>query len=188
MKKLLSILLILCMCLAFTACKNNDTDIVDETNITQAKTECSEQEIRELIERNLDCYFMFFVAPISTVGEENEDGYYKADDSFFADYADMYDFVSSTYTSGRTKWLFNHPKKDKPLYKEIDGDIYVNPSVIKADEYEVAWDEFELDFVLSSNTQCDFTLTTTDFDGKEYTVEGFAVHQGDSWLLTDLVY
>lgn len=185
MKKLLSVLLILILCLTFTACKK---DTADATDSTPAQTECSEQDIKQLVEQNIDCYYLFYVAPLSTDGEPGKDGYSKADTGFFSDYTALYDFVSSTYTSSKTKALLEYPTTDKPLYKDVENEIYVNADVIDAQTYSISWDDFDVEFTKNSTTQCEFTLYTTTFDGEEYTTEGEAIYQNSNWLLTDIIY
>ncbi len=191
MKKLLSLILILVLCLTFTACQTSQktVDVSKLDNITEAQAECSELEIRQLIERNLDCYFLFYVAPLSSPdGEPDEDGYCKADTSYFQSYEELENLIYSTYTAEKAAEILSYPEKDKPLYKNVDGDIYVNEDVIKPKEYEILWDDFDLELTESTKTQCNFNLYTTDFYSNEYNTDGFAVHQGDKWLLTYIIH
>lgn len=184
MKRFLALFLMFVMCLSFSACqKNADNQSGDNTS-----AQCTEQELRMLIERNIDCYYLFYVAPLSTDGDADKDGYKKADTNFFENYDAMYEFLSSTYTSSRTKWLLKYPTTGKPLYKNVDGDIYVNADVIKKQTYEVAWDEYDIEFTKNKKNNCEFTLTTGTFTGDAYVTTGSAVLEDGEWKLTDIVY
>lgn len=187
MKKILTILLLLALCLSFSACKK-DTD--DTSSTTVSVSECSEQDIRMLMERNLDCYYLFYVSPLSQGGGTDSDGYTKANTSFFADYNEMCDFVRSTYTAEKSSYLLNsYPSTENPLYIQKDGAIYVDLDAITPIEYNVMWDDsYTVEITEATNSECKFTLKTTDFDEKEYVAEGTAVFEDGKWLFTDLVY
>ncbi|MBE6824382.1 MAG: hypothetical protein E7513_03440 [Ruminococcaceae bacterium] len=192
MKKLLALILTLLMCMTLlTACKDESytLNIDNLSDITPADSECSELEIRQLMEKNLDCYYMFYVAPIAATDEELEKGYYKAETTFFEDYEDFYDFVTDTYIIEKARELLKYPDKDKPLYKDIDGTLCVNPKAANPTQYEVMWDDsYTVEFTDNSTTQCSFILTTTDFESNEYVARGNAVCQDDEWVLVDIVF
>lgn len=180
-KRLFALTLAVLMCLAFTACKND----------TQTQSEdapaCSEQTIRELMEKNLDCYFLFYVSPIPHTTQQNSDGYYGTEPAYFESYEDLKDFVYATYTTEKAQQLLEYPQKTAPLYKDSQGLVFVDPTLVPKTEYNVAWEEYEIEME-STDTSCTFTLTTTDFDGKEYTAEGKAVLENNQWRFADLVY
>ncbi|MBQ4128146.1 MAG: hypothetical protein IJD68_00050 [Ruminococcus sp.] len=187
MKKLIALFLAVALLLCLSACNKVDTS--QYSHITQAKQECSEQEIRQLIEKNLDCYFLFYVSALDYSQEENIDGYYKADTSYFESYEALYNFVNDTYVAEKAQELLNYPSKETPLYKEIDGELYVNPDVIAPVNYEVMWDDsYTLKFKSNSTSACSFEIVTTDFDGNKYVTQGAAVNQKKHWYLTDFVY
>lgn len=181
MKRILALLLVIILCVSLCACKN------DADTATQ-NTQCSEQQLRALIERNIDCYYLFYVAPLSADGEANDDGYAKASTIFLQDFAAMNEFLSTTYTKDKTKELLNYPDKNTPLYKDIDGAIYVNSTVITPQPYEVAWDDFTVEFTKNKKTRCEFKLTTATFSGDSYVATGSAVLEDNEWKLTDVVY
>ena len=189
MKKLLAILLILTLCLSLSACKNNDENPSDKAQ-TVAQIECTEHDIRLLMETNLDCYYLFYVAPLSEGGGTDSDGYTKAETSFFANYSELSDFVTKTYTKEKSDFLlYQYPSKENPLYIEKDGAIYVDLDAVDPDEYFIMWDDsYTIKFTENTTEKCSFTLTTTDFDGNEYVTDGSAVFENGKWLLTDIVY
>ena len=189
MKKLLAILMVLALCLSFSACKNNDEKPAD-TQKEVTLSECTEQDVRILIERNLDCYYLFYVAPLSQGGGTDSDGYTKADTSFFASYSEMCDFVTTTYTKEKSDYLLHqYPSVENPLYIEKNGAVYVDLDVVEPVEYNILWDDsYTVEFTENSTEKCSFTLTTTDFDGNEYKTDGSAVNDNGKWLLTDMVY
>ncbi len=192
MKKLLALFLILMMCLSFSACKDKGDDANADAGTpiaSEMNDDELEQEIRFLIERNLDCYFIFNVAPLKHTTQQNSDGYYGTDGSFLESYADLENLVRSTYSKSEADELLNFPSADKPLYKNSNGLIFVNPDVITPVKYNILWeDSYTINFTERTDDECSFTLKTVDIDGKEYTTEGSAVIENNSWLLTDLVY
>lgn len=187
MKKILALLLAVCLCLSITAC-NKNVDTTGISNITEGD-ECTELELRRLIETNIDCYYIFCVAPLSFSGDADDDGYYKADTNFFADYQALSDFVYAAFTDETAAALLSSPDESAPLYKNVDGAVYVNPDVVQTETYDVIWDDtYEIKFLSNSPTTCSFRLTSVTIEGEEYVTQGEAVHQGDSWILKDLVY
>lgn len=182
MKRILALIMIIILCVSLCACKKETDNTVAEN------TECSQQQLRELINRNIDCYYLFFVAPLSTEGDADDDGYKKALTNFFENYDAMVEFVSSTYTSDYADELLNYPKKKAPLYKNIDGAIYVNEDVIEKQTYEVAWDEYDIEFTKNTKDKCEFTLMPVTFTGDNYVTTGSAVYEDGQWKLTDMVY
>lgn len=189
MKKILAIALILVFCLSLSACKSDNKTTTDTAKAT-AQTECSEQDIRLLMETNLDCYYLFYVAPLSEGGGTDSDGYTKAETSFFTSYSELNDFVTKTYTKEKSDFLLHqYPSKENPLYIEKDGAIYVDLDAVDPDEYFIMWDDsYTIKFTENTTEKCSFTLTTTDFDGNEYVTDGSAVFENGKWLLTDIVY
>lgn len=188
MKKLLAILFILAFCLSLSACKNEEQ--ISDTTQTAAQSECSEQDIRVLMESNLDCYYLFYIAPLSEGGGTDSDGYTQAEKSFFTSYSELNDFVTNTYTKEKSDYLLHqYPSAENPLYIEKNNEVYVDLDAVKPVEYKISWDDsYTIEFTENSNTKCSFTLTTTDFDGNEYQTSGSAVFENGKWLLADMVY
>lgn len=186
MKKLIALLSALIMCFAFTACKNNPTNNTSDT--PTATVECTEQDIRTLMERNLDCYFMFYVSPLGHTTQQNSDGYFGVDEAYISDYASLKDMVYGTYTAATAERLLNHPSADTPLYKDVDGKIFMKDDVIDPVTYNIAWDDYKVEITENSTEKCSFTLTTTDFDGKEYKADGIAVNENGTWLFETIIY
>lgn len=190
MKRFLSIILVTLLCISFSACKNeNDSNNTDAMN-NVAQSECSEQELRLLMESNLDCYYLFYVAPLTEGGGTDSDGYTKADTSFFATYKELCDFVNNTYAEKTASYLLNsYPSAENPLYIEKNSLVYVDLDAVEETEYEVMWDDsYTIEFIESSLSRCSFKLTTEDFDGDEYVADGSAVFENGKWLLEDMVY
>ncbi len=181
-KRLFALTLAVLLCLSFTACKNNTAN----TNEEEAPA-CSEQIIRELMEKNLDCYFLFYISPLNHTTQQNSDGYFGTDQGIFETYEDLKNFVFATYTSERATALLEYPEKDAPVYKDSQGLIFVDPALVPKTEYNVSWEDYDIEMD-ATDTSCTFTLTTTDFDNKEYTAQGSAVLENNEWRLTDLVY
>ncbi len=185
MKKLLALFLALVLCLSFTACKNNSAN----TAASKLSDSELEHEIRVLIEQNLDCYFIFYVAPLNHTTQQNSDGYYGTDGSYLESYAALESLVNSTYTQQKAQQLLNYPSEQAPLYKDSYGSIFVKPDVITPVKYNILWeDDYTLTFTEKTKNECSFELNTVDIDGNAYTTNGSAIVENGSWLLTDLIY
>ena len=185
MKKLLTLMLCLLMCLSFTACKDKEkTKGAKDTELTAQL----EQEIRVLMEQNLDCYFVYFVSPITHTTQQNSDGYYGTDGAYFEDYNALKTLVESTYVSTKAEELLNYPSKETPLYKSVDGLIFTKPDVASFVKYNIIWEEYSVEILESSDEKCTFKLKTVDLNGKEYTVDGAAAKENDKWLFEDIVH
>lgn len=187
MKRLLALILALMMCLSFTACKDKENSQNTEAKpLTKAELE---HEIRVLMEQNLDCYYMFYVAPLSHTAQQNSDGYYGTDGAYLADYSALESKVHSTYVSETAEKLLSYPTATAPLYKDVDDKIFVKPDVITPVEYNILWDDnYTVELLETSDTKCTFKLTTIDFDSNPYTTNGCATYVDGKWLLDDLVY
>ncbi|MBR2714662.1 MAG: hypothetical protein IKB73_00445 [Ruminococcus sp.] len=185
MKKLLSLVLVVLFCFSFAACKSKD----DSTATTKAQKSCTEQTIKQLMEKNLDCYYLFYVTPLSHTTQQNSDGYYGNDKSYLSTYEELENLVYGTYTDSTAKKLLSHPKSSTPLYKNSNGEIFINPDVIKPVEYNILWDENYL-VTIDENTKskCTFTLKTVDLDNKEYSTDGTAVYENGNWVFSEIVY
>lgn len=190
MKRIILLLLVLVMAFSVVACSDEEASVTEDIdNITDAQEDCTEQTILELINYNIDCYYMFYVSPVDTVGEADKDGYYKAVDNFFESYNDLKEFLAKTYTSEKCDELLAYPSEDKPLYKNVDGEIYVNPDVITPVDYTIAWDDvITVEFTEKTKQKCSFDLVTYDFDGNKYYTNGSVVHQDKAWVLSDMIY
>lgn len=188
MKKIIALVLSLLLCLSVTACKNNQDDSASPSQT--APTECTEQDVRILMEHNLDCYYLFYVSPLAQGGGTDSDGYTKADNSYFASYKELSDFVENTYTQEKSAYLLSsYPTKSNPLYIEKNGLVYIDLDAITPVEYNVIWDDsYTVEFTENSTTKCSFNLTTEDFEGKEYVASGSAVFENGKWLLEDIVH
>ncbi|MBQ2944880.1 MAG: hypothetical protein IJD93_09390 [Ruminococcus sp.] len=190
MKKLLALFLALMMCLSFTACKDKDTDTGTDTVVASHLSDSElELELRFLIESNLDCYFLFYVAPLNHTTQQNSDGYYGTDGSFLSTYAALEDLVYSTYAKDKAEDLMNYPSEQEPLYKDSNGNIFVKPDVITPVDYNILWeDDYTITFTDRTDKNCSFVLNTVDLDGNAYETEGSAVIENNRWLLEDLIY
>lgn len=188
MKKILVFLLAVVMCLSFCACKKNENP--PQTGNTQTVAPCSDQQIRLLMEQNLNYYYLFYVDPLEITGSTDSDKYGVADTSYVADYNALKDMINSTYVSEKATQLLNYPSSDTPLYKEKNGKLYVNPGVATSVEYNVIWDPdvYEVKILSSSETECTFELVGETFDGESYKTSGSAVVQNGKWLLTDVIH
>lgn len=188
MKKLIVLLLAITMMLCFTACKD-DTQTASGSDSVKAVSECTETDVRTLIDKNADCYFLFYVSPLEIDGGTDSDGYSKAQTSFFASYSELCDFVNTTYVQEKADELLNYPSAETPLYIERNGSLYVNSDTVKLVDYDIIWDDtYTIEFLTNSTTECTFSLTTTDFDGEEYTTQGKAINENGEWLLSDMIY
>ncbi len=190
MKRILALLLAMLMCVLLASCKD-DATVSEETNTVEtSEFACTEKTLRELLETNFDCYYLFYVAPISEGGGTDSDGYTKADTAFFASYSELRDFVTGTYTKEKSDYLlYEYPRPEKPLYKEKNGAVYVDLDAVEPTSYRIIWDDsYTVTFTENDNTKCAFTLTTIDLDSNEYTTSGTAVFESGNWRLTDLVY
>lgn len=191
MKKLIIFLLVAVMCVSFCACKKTPTQPANQTPTVplEADAVCSDQQIRLMMEKNLDCYFLFYVDPIQINGSIDSDKYGVADTSYLADYAALKNKVYDTYISSKAQDLLNYPDSITPLYKEKNGKLYVNPDAITKTQYDVIWDpdSYTVNILNNSTTACSFELITT-YEGEDYIAEGSAKFENGKWLLTDIIY
>ena len=194
---ILALTIALSMCLFLTSCKNDDekTDTqADDTQVadTQAEditvTELSEQDVRILMEKNLDCVFLLLVSPLNHTTQQNSDGYYCTDGSYMQTYDELKDLVEDTYTADKAKELLNHPASDSPLYKNYDNKIYVKPDVITPIDYEIVWeDDYTIDMEKISDTEYLLTFETYDVNSNNYVTNGRIVFENEKWRFDDLV-
>lgn len=192
MKKTLALLLAILLCFSLVSCKkkSDDQKISEEKpqSVTEAEIAPEEITIRTLIEQNLDCYFLFYVSPLEHTDQQNSDAYYGTTENVFKSYEELEELVNSTYTKKKAKELLNFPTKEMPLYKDVDGKIFVYPAVIEPVEYDIIWDTYSVEPKKVSDTEYTFTLKTVDINDKEYVTEGKIIKEDGNWLLTDLVY
>ena len=189
MKKFISVLLaitlLMSVCLCLASCKNDDK--TDASN--EKVTELTEQDVRILIEDNLDCYFMFYVAPLSDNSYQGDDGYYETDGTYIKPYDELEKLVNDTYTKKTAQKLLEYPSSDSPLYKNVDNSIYFKPEVITPVDYDVIWDDtYTIDMAQISDTQYALTFTTYDFDSNDYVAVGDIVFEDGKWRFDDIIY
>lgn len=192
MKKLISLImalvLVLSMCFCMTACKNDDSKNDSKDADTKNVTPLTEQDIRILMEKNLDCYFLFYVAPLNNTTQQNSDGYYGTDGSYMKTYDELVKLLNATYTKDKANELLNYPSSDMPLYKNVNNSIFVYPPVITPVDYDVIWDDtYTIDMEQISATEYALTLTTYDFDSNEYTAKGNIAFENGKWRFADVI-
>lgn len=193
MKKFISILLVLVLILSMSfclaSCKKNDTNDSSKVADTETVTPLTEQDIRILMEKNLDCYFLFYVAPLNHTTQQNSDGYYGTDDTYMKTYDELKELVETTYISEKATELLNYPSEDLVLYKNVDGLIFEYPAAIKPVEYNIIWDDtYTIDMEKVSDTEYALTFTTYDFDSNDYVTEGNIVFENGKWRFSDVIY
>lgn len=191
MKRYVSIVLVLVLvlssCLCLSSCKKDDTDI--QSPKAENITPLTEQDIRILMEKNLDCYFLFYVAPLNKTTQRNSDGYYNTDGSYFKTYDELEDLVLATYTKEKATELLEYPTADAPLYKDVDNQIYVNPGAITPVEYDIIWDDtYTIDMKKISDTEYALTFTAYDFELNEYVTDSSIVCENGKWRFVDVIY
>lgn len=192
MKKILALALVILLSFSLVSCKKESE--VQKTSETKAQAVADEEippeeiTIRTLLEQNLDCYFLFYVSPLEHTDQQNSDAYYGTTQSVFKSYEELEELVNSTYTKKKAKELLNYPSKEMPLYKNVEGLIFVYPAVIEPVEYDIIWDTYSVEPTKVSDKEYTFTAKTVDLDGKEYVTEGKVVKENDEWRLADLVY
>lgn len=189
MKKIALLLCLAIFCLSFTGCTSCNTNV-------SSNEECTEQTVRQLIEKNLDCYIAIFaMSHLPHTNEELESGFFKVEYPAFENYKALSDFVKSVYTEQKAEELLNtYPNGQGPIYKEINKTLCVNTNIKpEIENYGVTWeDNYKVEFLSNSKENCTFKLTTTEInsDGveNEYVVEGSAVFENGSFKLTDMVH
>ena len=192
MKRILAILLVVILSIALVSCKEEPVSHNDNPDGAKTETKALEEDmdiiIRTLIEQNLDCYFLFYVSPLEHTDQQNSDGYYGTSQNIFKSYDELEALVTSTYTKEKSEELLKYPTKEMPLYKEVEGLIFVYPSVIEPVEYDIIWDSYDVKPTKVSDKEYTFTAKTVDLDGKEYETSGKVVKENDEWRLDDIVY
>jgi len=183
MKKFCALALLLAMCVVMCACS-----CVADTSDTTAPA-CDELTIRKLMEQNLDCYFIYYVEPLSVTTQQNSDGYLGTDGSYMKTYSELENLVKTTYVKNTADKLLCYPTKETPLYKGVDNLIFAKPDVAEFKKYNIIWeDSYTIKIDSCTDTQCKFTLNTTDLDSKPYTTQGVAQVQDGKWLLADIIH
>lgn len=194
MKKIIAILLIVIMCVCVVGCKDDQqqqTAKKSASNVQKAttaleNTKCSEQAILLLLESNLDCHAVFYVTPLTSTTQQNSDGYLGVDKNMMADYNTLSELVRNTYCKERAEELLNYPSKETPLYKNVGGDLFVKPDVVKFEQYNIFWENPSVKIIKEDANKCEFEITT-EKDSQPYTVKSSAVYEDGKWLLTDII-
>ncbi len=183
----LALILTFSMCLCLSSCKKDEKN--GSSKNANTVTELTEQDIRLLMEKNLDCYFLFYVSPLTCTTQQNSDAYYGTDQSYFKTYDELKDLVETTYISEKATELLNYPSEDLVLYKNVDGLIFEYPAAIKPVEYNIIWDDsYTVEMEKKSDTKYALSFTTTDLDSKAYETDGEIVFENGKWRFADLIY
>lgn len=183
MKRVITFILALMMCVSLAACKNETPETPQA-----AAPQFTEEIAKQLVEKNLDCYFIFYVSPLTCTQQQNSDGYFGTDTSYLENYEALETLVKSTYTESRADIVLNYPSKENPLYKNVDGLIFEDPTAVEPVEYDILWDDYSVEITQTSEDECSFTLKTTDMNSKEYTTTAQAVLENNEWKLTEVIY
>lgn len=184
---LLAITLVLSMSFCLVSCKKDNKSNTAEN--TDTIKELTEYDVRLLMEKNLDCYFLFYVSPLKCTTQQNSDAYYGTDGSYFKTYDELEELVRSTYTEDKATQLLNYPSEDLVLYKNVEGLIFEYPAAIKPVEYRVVWDDsYTIDMKKVSDTKYKLHFNTTDLDSKSYETDGEIVFENSEWRFSDLIY
>lgn len=191
MKRFVSLLLMFVVfasvCLCLTSCKKDEETVTTVKEETVA--ELSDQDIRILMEKNLDCYFLFYVAPLAHTTQQNSDGYYGTEKNYLQSYYELEKLVSNTYTNEKSYELLNFPDSSAPLYKNYDGEIFVNPDAITPVDYEIMWeDDYTIEMKKVSDTEYDLSFSTRDFELEPYSTNGKIVFENGNWRFADVIY
>ncbi len=185
----LALVLSISMCLSLSSCKKDSNKGTQDSKNAVTQTELTEQDVRILMEKNLDCYFLFYVSPIKCTTQQNSDGYYGTEQSYFKTYDELKDLVESTYTEKKATELLNYPSEDLTLYKNVDGLIFEYPASIKPVEYKVIWDDsYTVEMEKVSDKKYKLHFITTDLDSKSYETDGEIVFENGKWRFADLIY
>ena len=186
MKRITALVALLALCITLCAC----SCVADTSDSADTKVgACTELTIRKLMEQNLDCYFLYYVEPLPVTTQRNSDGYLGTDGSIYKTFSEFENLIKTTYVKESADKLLNYPSKETPLYKGVQDSIFVKPDVAEFEKYDIIWDDsYTITIDSSTDTQCNFTLNTTDLDNKPYTTKGSAKVQNGKWLLADIIY
>ena len=189
MKRLLALLMILVLCISLCACKKDK----DPQNTPAQKTtnaECTEQELLTLIDRNIDCYIIYYVSPLAHTTQQNSDGYMGVEKGYFEDYNSLKNFVEDTYTSDCAEQYFlQYPSKDAPLYKEAGGGFFVNPEIKPEDpDYNIDCVDPVVKITKSTKSECIFEAAPYENGPEEYKVIGKALYENGKWRLAQVIH
>ena len=183
MKRLSALILTVLLSISLVAC----------SCVTQADTQganvahCTENDIRALMERNLDCYTLYYISPAPVTTQQNSDGYLGVDKNFLSDYKTLSDLVTTTYTADKAAEILNYPSKETPLYKDVQGNLFVKPDLVEFNDYEWSFSEYTVKIDSDKDNKCTFTLKTEE-GSQTYETTGTAVYENGKWLLTDIIH
>lgn len=179
-----------------------DTESVSETiSETVTETEASvssvsEEELRTLMEQNLDCMrYIFSLGTLAYSGDPVQgDSVYKVDDRF-STFAELEEYVRGVYCREEAdRLLYNYPYEGEPLYFDVDGALCIDANRAGAKGYYVDWTDFGLTINSADDTMCEFTVTGLMEEPAEepvyveYKADARAVCEDGKWVLEKMIY
>jgi len=203
MKKICLLLSLLIICSFCCGCFNskkveNESNISSITSNNTENTEENEEiieEIEDLVEDNTECFMEIYSVKPLDYEYEDIDGYHLVNDEDFKTFEDLKTFTESVYTIETAKKLYNKVDyENKPIYKDIDGRLYINVMGFGAKGYNVNWDDPIIEIKSLTKDTCEFTVTATliepgdNVSGEPYTKDGKAVLENGKWKLSEVIY
>lgn len=175
-----------------TYCQLNDVLLTE--NLTEL-----EKVAIELIKRNAEAIDIFktstlFFDPelpdsngVSLTGPE-----YPVISDRFKSFEDLETFLYSTYVKEYADdMLYTWKRGDKPLYLNVNGQLYVDSTYAGARGYYVDWNNFTIEISNISENQANLKIFLVNYDPGSYDYLIIAVKlikQRDDWLLEKMVW
>ncbi len=171
------------------------TEETEEEPETEEIAPPGEEELRELVEKNLDCVLSIFdggYLQYDTTPTENK--LHKVTDPRFADFAALESFVRSVYIETEAdELLYRQVVPGHTLYVNLDGELYIDEAAMANKGYYVDWSNFDLTVVAVSGGSCRFTVTAALIEPgpvaerKPYVRAGEAIYENDAWRLNGTI-
>lgn len=166
-------------------------------NVESTKPTLTEEGIRALMAENLNCMYNIFVLNHLPIQGDFVAGQsiYPVNTYKFATFEEFENYVRSVYSKETADlYLYNFPYEGEPMYFEKDCLLYIDLNKVGGKGYYVDWSNYTVTINSCENDACSFTLNAqVEWPGEEpqaqdYPVEGKAVFENGTWLLTKMLF
>lgn len=185
--------------LLFSGCGGNTEDMQTNSQIETAieETDKMDETVRQLFQKNIDCMMNIFCINHLPYDEESvQEGHLcKVSEERFAGYADFEEYIRSVYCAEEAERLLqDFPYEGEPLYRDVEGVLYIDLNLIGAKGYFVDWTDCKITVDDLTAESCAFTATgmmeepAEELVQEAYTVNGTVVQENGKWVLEKMMY